>query len=65
MLTAVFLDEWNLFLNMKLTVTPTFKFKMFGSEYLLTIEDLVKANLNILMSIGGKFNNNSGRLTQT
>ena len=55
MLIAAFLDEWNVLATFTFTVSPTLKFELFGKIYYVTFVDLVAAELNTYVSVGGEF----------
>ncbi|XP_060560681.1 uncharacterized protein LOC132720542 isoform X1 [Ruditapes philippinarum] len=53
MLTSIFLDEWNTYIRMTLSASPTIKFKVFGKEYSITFKSLLTSEMNLYLSVGG------------
>ena len=53
-LTGLFIDEWNMLLNVKFSATPRLKFKMFGNTYSITFDDLIEGTTEAFSSVGGK-----------
>ncbi|XP_060574162.1 uncharacterized protein LOC132731881, partial [Ruditapes philippinarum] len=53
MLTSIFLDEWNTYIRMSLSASPTIKFKVFGKEYSITFKSLITSEMNMYLSVGG------------
>jgi hypothetical protein len=55
MLTSIFLDEWNTYIRMSLSASPTIKFKVFGKEFSITLKSLITSEMNVYLSVGGKY----------
>lgn len=54
-LTSIFLDEWNGFIQLKLSSSPILKFRIFGKDYAVSFRNLVTTEMNLYLSVGGKF----------
>ena len=61
LLTAMFIDEWNILVREKaglhaLNRTLTLKFQLFGDDYSISFDDLATGTADMHMSVGGTYN---------
>ena len=55
MLTAIFIDEWNVLAQVQASATPTVTFKLFNKVHSISFPDMAKVSVDMYMSIGGEF----------
>ena len=53
LLTAMFIDEWNVLVRAQVGFTLTLKFSLFGKEYSISFDDLIAGTTDMYMSVGG------------
>ena len=51
----MYIDEWNVLFRAKGGLTLTLMLELFGDVYEISFSDLVTANVDMYMSVGGMF----------